>query len=146
MRSSTELREPFLDHRLFELSLRQPQQRKIHEGRQKWLLREMAQKLMPGGVAEAPKRPLQTPQREWLKRDLKEWANECIKDALAAYGDTWLNREAVNRIWQEYCEQDSDNSFYIWQWINLALWKNNSLNETPLHLNSLHVPPTRDLE
>jgi asparagine synthase (glutamine-hydrolysing) len=29
MRSSTELREPFLDHRLFELALRQPPDRKI---------------------------------------------------------------------------------------------------------------------
>src|SRR5262245_32009706 len=41
MRSSTELREPFLDHRLFELALRQPPERKIRDGVGKWMLRQM---------------------------------------------------------------------------------------------------------
>ena len=39
MRASTELREPFLDHRLVELAFRQPADRKIRDGTGKWLLR-----------------------------------------------------------------------------------------------------------
>ena len=27
----------------------------------------------------------------------------------------------VQRSWKEYCAGISDNSFYVWQWINLAL-------------------------
>ena len=121
MRSSTELREPFLDHRMFELALRQPPGRKIANGVHKSSLRQMTQALLPENIAQAPKRPLQTPQREWLRGVLKDWAGECIDAALGAYGNTWLNQAGVQRSWKEYCAGISDNSFYVWQWINLAL-------------------------
>src|SRR5439155_9789307 len=56
MRASTELREPFLDHRLMELALRQPADRKISGGIHKSLLREMTQLLLPNAVTGTPKR------------------------------------------------------------------------------------------
>jgi asparagine synthase (glutamine-hydrolysing) len=121
MKSSTELREPFLDHRLFELAVRQPFERKIADGTRKWLLRQMARQLLPDGVVEAPKRPLQTPQREWLRGPLQRWAGDRIEESLDAYGKTWLDADAVRSTWRNYCDRASDNSFYIWQWINLGL-------------------------
>ncbi len=124
MRSSTELREPFLDHRLFELALRQLAERKISNGTHKRLLRQIVRTLLPDSVAEAPKRPLQTPQREWLRGALKDWANTWIQEALSEYGGVWLDRTATQRAWDAYCEGVSDNSFYVWQWINLGLWRN----------------------
>lgn len=136
MRSSTELREPFLDHRLFELAVRQPPERKISEGRHKTLLRKIAQDIVPQRIVEAPKRPVQTPQREWLRQELKHWATECIESALADYGGCWLDRDAINQAWQQYCEQPTDSSFHIWQWINLALWKNSSFSAGNLRVNT----------
>ncbi|MGH9842994.1 MAG: asparagine synthase (glutamine-hydrolyzing) [Blastocatellia bacterium] len=121
MRSSTELREPFLDHRLVELALRQRPERKISNGTGKWMLRQMTSRMLPEGVVEAPKRPLQTPQREWLRGPLRSWATERIESALARFGGAWLNGDAVRAAWQRYCAGESDNSFYIWQWINLDL-------------------------
>src|SRR6185436_21180220 len=50
MRSSTELREPFLDHRLFELAMRQPPDRKIGPDTGKLLLRQMVGRMLPDGV------------------------------------------------------------------------------------------------
>ena len=50
-RSSTELREPFMDHRLFELAFRQPAERKIRNGVHKWLIRQIARTLVPSSVA-----------------------------------------------------------------------------------------------
>jgi asparagine synthase (glutamine-hydrolysing) len=123
MRSSTELREPFLDHRLFELALRQPPERKILNGTHKKFLRQLSETLLPEGVVGAPKRLMQTPQREWLKGTLKEWAEDCVESALVAYGGVWLDRAAVRRAWQTYCNGAGDNSFYVWQWINLGLWQ-----------------------
>ncbi|MGC1375505.1 MAG: asparagine synthase (glutamine-hydrolyzing) [Anaerolineales bacterium] len=121
MMSSTELREPFLDHRLFELAFRQPTERKISGPTHKVLLRQIAGRLLPGGVAEAPKRPLQTPQREWLRGSLKDWSTACIEAALTLYGGEWLDTDAVRREWRDYQTGVSDNSFYIWQWVNLGL-------------------------
>ena len=121
MRSSTELREPFLDHRLFEIALQQPAERKIQNGTHKWLLRQIAHDLTPKGLSEAPKRPLQTPQREWLRGPLRGWASDHIAEALNKYGGTWLDKKNVTETWKAYCLGESDNSFYVWQWISLSL-------------------------
>jgi asparagine synthase (glutamine-hydrolysing) len=121
MMHSRELREPFLDHRLVELGLRQPADRKIRDGRSKWLIRRIVSDLVPDGVREAPKRPVQTPQREWLRGPLAPWAADLIEVALSAYGGTWLDRSAVRRVWLEYLAGAGDNSFPVWQWLSLGL-------------------------
>lgn len=121
MRSSTELREPFLDHRLFELAMRQPTDRKIKRGTGKWLLRRIANKLVPSDVCESPKRALQTPQREWLKGPLRSWLCELTDEALAAYGGDWLDTAAVRAARTEYFDHNVENSFYLWQWISIGL-------------------------
>jgi asparagine synthase (glutamine-hydrolysing) len=120
MRSSRELREPFLDHRLFELALAQPADRKIRDGISKWMLRRIAHRSLPGRVVEAPKRPLQTPQREWLRGPLRGWTDSQINVALNHFAD-WLVPDQVRASWSEFLAGSSDNSFYIWQWVSLGL-------------------------
>ncbi len=121
MRASCELREPFLDHRLFELALRQPVERKIQNGTRKWLLRRITGRMLPQGVVEAPKRPVQTPQREWLRGPLQKWTNDLIEKALKSYDGRWLDGKLVRSEWQKFCAGQSDNSFYVWQWLSLGL-------------------------
>lgn len=121
MMHSVELREPFLDHRLVELALRQPADRKLRDGTRKWMLRQIAARLLPEGVVEAPKRPVQTPQREWLRGPLREWAEGLIEAALAGVAESWLDAREVRDSWREYVAGRSDNSFYVWQWISLGM-------------------------
>jgi asparagine synthase (glutamine-hydrolysing) len=121
MQSSTELREPFLDHRLFELALRQPAERKIQGTTHKWLPRKILHRLLPKQVVEAPKRPLQTPQREWLRGTLLDWTNACLESVMENYGGRWFDSAQVRRVWSAFQRGESDNSFYIWQWVSLAL-------------------------
>lgn len=121
MMFSRELREPFLDHRILELGLRQPLERKIRDGQGKWLPRHIAAQLLPEGVREAPKRPVQTPQREWLRGPLAGWAQECIEAGLAGWGGDWLDAAATRAAWQQYRTEGSDNSFPVWQWISLGM-------------------------
>lgn len=121
MRASIELREPFLDHRLFEVAFRQSRERKIENGTRKKLLRDVARHLISRPVVEAPKRPVQTPQREWLRGPLKPWAEECIETALQHYANAWLDPDKVREQWGMYCWGLGDNSFHVWQWISLGL-------------------------
>ncbi|MGB7208331.1 MAG: asparagine synthase (glutamine-hydrolyzing) [Pyrinomonadaceae bacterium] len=123
MRSSTELREPFLDHRLFELAMRQPATRKIDNGIRKKMLREISQRFLPRAVSAAPKRAVQTPQREWLRGSLREWARERIDSALAGAHGKYLDKKKVSDSLETYFRGESDNSFYIWQWISMGLNK-----------------------
>jgi asparagine synthase (glutamine-hydrolysing) len=121
MMCSREVREPFLDHRIIELGLRQSVSRKLRNGQGKWLPRQVAQGLLPQGVHEAPKRPVQTPQREWLGGPLAAWAEECIETGLAGWGLDWLDAARVRAEWCVYRQHGADNSFPIWQWISLGL-------------------------
>ncbi|MDI1256456.1 MAG: asparagine synthase (glutamine-hydrolyzing) [Flavobacterium sp.] len=118
MMHGTELREPFLDYRLVELAFAQSDAMKMQNGQTKWLLRDLAQKHLGKQIALAPKRPLQTPQREWLSGELKDYANEQI----ARFSSfDFVNKKEVQAIWTAYCNGNQDNSFYIWQWINSAV-------------------------
>jgi asparagine synthase (glutamine-hydrolysing) len=131
MRSSIELREPFMDHRLFELALRQPPDRKIRDGVHKWMLRKITADLLPCEVVEAPKRPVQTPQREWLAGPLRDWAHGCIETAFSEYLGSWFKKDSWN-AWRTYCDGESTNSFFVWQWISLGLTLQNSLQRTAI--------------
>ena len=119
MRASTELREPFLDHRLFELAMRQPPERKVSNGVTKKMLRDISGKFLPRSVSAAPKRAVQTPQREWLRGQLRDWAATQID--LARGNSPFFDRSAVGASFDRYLGGESDNSFYIWQWISVAL-------------------------
>ena len=118
---SRELREPFLDHRIVELGLRQPCHRKLRNGQGKDLVRRVAERILPHELREAPKRALQTPQREWLRGPLKPWATDCIDLALAGPAGDWFRQQTVRAEWSRYCSGASDNSFFVWQWISVGL-------------------------
>lgn len=121
MMSSCELREPFLCHRLVETGFQQPSNRKIRNTTGKWLLREIVQEMMPAQLSEAPKRPVQTPQREWLQHELSDWAEHYIGKALNGWAKGWLDEKNVQREWKDFMTKGRDNSFPFWQWINLGL-------------------------
>jgi asparagine synthase (glutamine-hydrolysing) len=119
MTASTELREPFLDYRLVELAIRQPADRKIRNGTGKWLLRELTRTLTPTEVRNAPKRPVQTPQREWLRGPLRAWATDRIELALRTRPD-WFSAKAARDAWEQFAAGRGDNSFWIWQWLSVG--------------------------
>jgi asparagine synthase (glutamine-hydrolysing) len=75
---------------------------------------------LPKDFTEAPKRPVQTPQREWLRGPLREWVEGCLaRPSIAQSG--WFDRERLQKSWERYLNGDSDNSFYVWQWVSVAL-------------------------
>jgi len=121
MRASTELREPFLDHRLVELALRQPASRKIRGDVGKAFLRELVVDELGWKLANAPKRALQTPQREWLRGALRPWAEALIDALLRGPQRHWFRPEAVRNEWQRFVAGAGENSFFVWQWLSLAM-------------------------
>jgi len=117
----TELREPFLDYRLVELAFSQPINYKIKNGIQKYILREIAKGKYDKKIINTPKRPLQTPQREWLGKDLKYFVNEQIESLLESKVNHWFNKDEVVKEWKLYSEGNNESSFHIWQLLNTSL-------------------------
>jgi len=118
MAASTELREPFLDYRLVEFAFAQPLDYKIKNGVQKYVLRQIVSEHLTDTVTYAPKRPLQTPQREWLAMTLKPWVTQKVEE-LKSY--PWFDADQLTKELNAYFNGDQDSSFHIWQWVNTAL-------------------------
>ena len=113
----TELREPFLDYELVEYVFSRPTDFKIREGVQKWMLRKIAKRFLEKDLVLATKRPLQTPQREWLSEDLKDWVRAEVE---VLYANSWFNKKEMETELYLFFKGDNHSSFHIWQWINAA--------------------------
>ena len=120
MAYSTELREPFLDYRLVEYAFAQPYEYKIKNGIQKYLLRELVSEYLDDSITNSPKRPLQTPQREWLGNELSGYVESKIKNLKDSDFSSWFDINEMSNEWQKYKDGDNDSSFHIWQWISLS--------------------------
>lgn len=118
MAYSSELREPFLDYRLVEFAFKQPLEYKIKDGVQKCLPRLISKDFLPESIRFTPKRPLQTPQREWLGNELKDWV---ISHVSMLKKHHWFNEKVLDEELNSYFSGSKDNSFHIWQWVNTAM-------------------------
>lgn len=122
MAASTELREPFLDYRLVEFAFSQPLAYKIMDGIQKYLLRELISEDLSDSITYAPKRALQTPQREWLSNELKYFVEERISVLETSKTAAWFDIPKLKNEWGKYLSGNNESSFHIWQWINVSLY------------------------
>jgi asparagine synthase (glutamine-hydrolysing) len=125
MAFSTELREPFLDHRLVELAFSLPLDYKIRNGITKFMLREIASEYLSNDLVFAPKRPLQTPQREWLADDLKDWVQEKCNSIENSKYANWFNEAEIKKEIAHYFEGNIQSSFHIWQLMGVSEMLNN---------------------
>ncbi|GAB5522694.1 MAG: asparagine synthase (glutamine-hydrolyzing) [Roseivirga sp.] len=116
MMYSTELREPFLDHRLVEYAFALPLEMKVKNGSSKWALRKLATSYIEDDLVLAPKRPLQTPQREWLTGELLSWVEGHIEKLS---NHPWFDAEALRSSWEDFMKSDKQNTFFLWQWISV---------------------------
>lgn len=121
MAFSTELREPFLDYRLVELAFSLPLDFKISNGQTKYMLREIASDYLADDLVFAPKRALQTPQREWLAADLKQWVSRCFKELENSSCSSWFAIETLEKELQLYFDGNIQSSFHIWQCVGLSI-------------------------
>ena len=83
-------------------------------------MRELTNELLPAEVRLAPKRALQTPQREWLRGGLASWADSLIERAFRSHAE-WFDVPRARDAWHAYRAGAGDNSYWVWQWLSLGL-------------------------
>ena len=121
MGHSKELRVPFLDHRLVEFAFGVPTRYLLAGEQTKALFRKIARRWIPADVANATKRSVQSPQREWLAGPWQQLVRDILNSsAFAARG--WVDPQRAQAAYARYLAGNRDNSFFIWQWLNLELW------------------------
>jgi asparagine synthase (glutamine-hydrolysing) len=78
-------------------------------------LRNLIAKRLPEFITNAPKRPLQTPQREWLQLEMKDIILAKIEKIKQSEFIEFINTEKLNNELKNYFSGLYDNSFFVWQ-------------------------------
>ncbi|MCK0180174.1 asparagine synthase (glutamine-hydrolyzing) [Flavobacteriaceae bacterium S0862] len=121
MAYSTELRVPFLDYRLVEFGFSLSNEFKIKNNQGKQILRDIIADYVDSNVSYTPKRALQTPQREWLGNDLKDFVQNHINKIKSSAYKPWFNEKEIDLEWNKYLAGDNQSSFHIWQLVNFSM-------------------------
>lgn len=123
MMYGVELRVPFLDHRLVELSFGIDAKDKLSGGYTKMCLRQQMQGRLPDETCLHVKRQVQTPQREWLRGALKPMVDEVIYSPSFAHRGVF-DVARVHKLYEDYIQkpQNYPNSFFVWQWLMTEMW------------------------
>ena len=120
MAVSLEARGPLLDYRLFEFAWRVPLEFKVHDGKGKWILRELLNRYIPSALVDRPKAGFAIPIAQWLRGPLRDWAEMLLSEnRLREQG--LLNPAAVRQTWKEHLE-GYDWSSRLWTVLMLESW------------------------
>lgn len=128
MAFSLEAREPLLDHSIFEWAATLPLKWKINKGINKYLLRELAYTYVDKDILDRPKMGFRVPIANWLRNELKSWAEELIADRVLV-SQAGMEVEVLNKIWQQHLTTKFDHHTIVWTALVLLQFiKTNSEN------------------
>jgi len=121
MYSSLETRAPFLDARTVESAWRLPIEAKISNGCGKRILREVLWNHVPKSLVERPKQGFAIPLDDWLRGDLKEWANDLLSlESILKFG--LLKPTSVSRLWKMHKAGKVNAGQQLWTILMLQAW------------------------
>jgi asparagine synthase (glutamine-hydrolysing) len=113
MYHSLECRLPFLSKNMYNFSSNININHKINFFNKKFLLKKYAKKHLPNYILGKKKRGFETPIKEWLKRDLYEWARDLVSDD-QNYKSLYLNKNKINTLLRLHKEGKRDTHAYLW--------------------------------
>lgn len=121
MSNSLEVRVPFLDHKLAELSFRMPVDMKLHKKSSKHILKETMRKYLPRSTLEHRKQGFGVPLDSWFKSDLKDYATSCLLSSNSKLYD-YVELEYVRKVLDNHFLGMRDFSAKIWSLLFLDEW------------------------
>ncbi|MDP5275649.1 asparagine synthase (glutamine-hydrolyzing) [Chengkuizengella axinellae] len=119
MAHSLELRVPFLDKELFELTRQIPVNYRISEGTTKYVLRKAMEGIIPNFITNRPKLGFPVPLRDWLKH---KQGDIILEQILSSDIEPYINLEYVEKMLREHRNGNGDYSRKIWTIYVFALW------------------------
>ncbi|HEV8584849.1 MAG TPA: asparagine synthase (glutamine-hydrolyzing) [Methylomirabilota bacterium] len=121
MARSLELRAPFCDHRLVELSLGIPPAAKVPGVRLKALLKDAFADVLPREVVRRRKQGFMIPLARWLRGELRPLLEDALAPDLVRARGLW-RPEAVRRLVDEHLAGRRTHGDRLWTLVMLELW------------------------
>ena len=137
MAVSLETRVPFLDHNVAEVAARIPMSMKLRGGRNgKWIVRQLLGRHLPSELFERPKSGFSLPMGDWLRGDLREWAEDLL-DPSRMRQEGFLDPERVQDRWRDNLEGRRNASGSMWAILMFQAWlRNTSEAALEVHANA----------
>jgi asparagine synthase (glutamine-hydrolysing) len=109
MMNSLETRAVFLDNDLVDFCRRLPNRFKFHNGQRKYLLKKVAERLLPASIIERKKKGFGIPLAKWLREDT----------APPPLGPLAGTRTEFARIaFDRHRAGAADNRLFLWSWMS----------------------------
>jgi len=121
MQHSLEMRVPFLDHTLVEAFAKIPQRYKIHGNEKKYILKKIAETMLPRELIYRRKKGFSVPLVLWFRGKLKPYVEKILnEDSVNKTG--LLNSNTVKLLLNEHFAGKENHDEKIWSMICLMLW------------------------
>jgi asparagine synthase (glutamine-hydrolysing) len=135
MSASLETRIPLLDRRLIEFAWSLPLHFKQRYGQGKWLLRQVLHRYVPRQLVERPKQGFAAPVEQWIRVELRPWAEELLAESRLQQGGFFQERN-VRRKWEDHLSGKGDWGRPLWNVLMFQGWmeaqKSQKLSVTPV--------------
>jgi asparagine synthase (glutamine-hydrolysing) len=131
MAHSLECRSPFLDHRVVELALAMPLERKLsaRPGQSKRVLKRAFADLLPTEIKRRSKMGFGVPIDRWFRGALKDELRAVLLDPVALSRGLF-RPEAIERLIDEHILGRRDHAYRLWALLMLELWFRNHIDRT----------------
>lgn len=127
MSTSLEGREPLLDHRLIEFVAQLPEHLKMNGDNKKYLLKQIVHDYVPPALMERPKMGFGVPVFEWLRNELRYYAEEYMSDESFAHHGLFKMKE-VKLIMREFYKGNKNYNNLFWYLLMFQMWYKKWMN------------------
>lgn len=122
MINSLEARAPLLDHYLAEYVSSLPAKFRVRDGELKYLLKKVAQDILPANILSRPKQGFAVPIKHWFRNELNHYTSDLLCSRQSRQRGIF-NQEFIDNILHAHAHSKSvDFSEAIWALLCLELW------------------------
>jgi asparagine synthase (glutamine-hydrolysing) len=121
MKVSLELRSPFLDTGVAELAGSMDPFTKVRLGRQKYLLKKLAERHLPREVIYRKKRGFALPLKHWLRQEFAPLLKALLPGGCLV-GTGWFRGDTIQRLIDEHMHGQYEHTHRLWALLCLELW------------------------
>jgi asparagine synthase (glutamine-hydrolysing) len=120
MAHGLEVRSPFLDHELLELTASMPARLKLKGKEKKYLLKKIAEDFLPRECIYRPKRGFSVPLDRWFRDELQPYlVRELLDPAFLGVG---FSKEGVQKLLSTHARSHEDHAGRLWALLMLKQW------------------------
>jgi len=120
MGASLESRMPFLDHDLVAFASSLPDRLRLRGMTGKWILRRVAEKILPRSIVERPKSGFRMPVNEWFRGEMRPFLTDLLGPG--AISRAFYRPGRLDALLDEHLSGRQNHEKLVWQVLALELF------------------------